>query len=70
MDDIFDSDMALPIPCPECGHEIERSIQEMERKPHMNCPTCSEAVTIDLDDLQQTLDDMADEWIDFADDID
>ena len=70
MDNIFDSEMALPIPCPECGHEIEMSIQEMERKPRIACPSCSETGKIDLDDLQQTLDDMSDDWMDFADDLD
>lgn len=70
MDEIFDADMALPIPCPECGYEIELSIREMEQKPRLNCPSCSEEVTIDLDDLQQTLEDMTEEWLDFTEDLD
>lgn len=69
MEEIFDSDMELPIPCPECGYEIEMSIHEMENKPKVTCPSCGEGVTLDLDELEQTLDDMEGDWLDFTDDL-
>lgn len=69
MSQIFDPEMELPIPCPECGNEIEMAITEMERKPTVECPACGETVTVDLDELKGTLDNMEDEWINFMDEF-
>lgn len=43
---IFDSE-PLSVRCPDCGHEIARTVGFFRRSPTLNCPGCNASIDFD-----------------------
>ncbi len=39
MDNLFD-DQVYELDCPECHHEFQKSVSEIESQPNFPCPGC------------------------------
>lgn len=42
-------ELAFPIPCPECGHEISKTLAELKDNPTIICPACSAQIEVTSD---------------------
>jgi hypothetical protein len=57
MTDLIDRDVKLPVPCLQCGYEIQESIRNLESNPQLTCPSCNSSIEINADDLKAKLTD-------------
>jgi predicted RNA-binding Zn-ribbon protein involved in translation (DUF1610 family) len=37
--------------CPNCGYELEQTIEQIKSSEHMNCPGCGVGINIDANRL-------------------
>ena len=52
---MFDKNVKLDIPCPECNHTVKLSIREIERNPSYACPGCQNTINLDASKLTKEL---------------
>jgi len=46
------SDLAIEIPCPNCGHKIKKTWGKLKTMEHLDCSACSNRFDLDKTSLQ------------------
>ncbi len=44
--------------CPNCGYELEQTIEQIKSSEHMNCPGCGVGINIDANRLSRAADEI------------
>ncbi len=43
--------IVIAFQCPQCGHDLEQSIEKLKSENHMRCPGCGVGINIDATKL-------------------
>ena len=56
---ILDEEIEFPLPCPECGQEIRKTVAWLNQNRFFRCPSCGEALSTRNKQTQALLDSFA-----------
>lgn len=50
--------LVIAFQCPECGHDLEQTIEKLKSEAHMRCPGCGVGINIDTTKLSNAADEI------------
>lgn len=54
---MFDKNVKLDIPCPNCGYKTKLTIRDIEQNPTYTCPSCKTVIHLNADEFTKGLKD-------------